>query len=86
MVELRWDPSISADDVHPDEETDDVPEPGSWAYVSLLDFLPGETEPQWKWAVLDRWDWDDANVIAEGYEATKEAAKGAVQRWSDSQV
>lgn len=75
---MDWHPGQSADELNPDEEVDlaKVGNPGGaeWAYVAK-----GTTA--WTWGVLDRWLWDDATVLAEGTEASKDAAKEAVQRW-----
>ena len=85
MTELNWYISASADDLHEDEEVDLMRVPGlngvCWAYVAL------ESEPdRWTWGVLDQWLWDDAETIASGEEATKEAAKAAVQKWVEVRV
>ena len=75
---LEWRASDSADDTHPDMETDltAIGSPGgaSWAYVAL----EGE---QWAWGVLDHWLWDNAETLAEGVAATKDGALGAVANW-----
>jgi hypothetical protein len=78
LSELEWYEATSADDLHPDEEVDLAkignPGGGEWAYVA-------DDSGGWAWGVLDRWLWDDASYLAQGKEATKEAAKAAVERW-----
>lgn len=75
---LEWRPSESADDTHLDEEVDldalDNPRGASWAYVA-------REVDEWEWAVLDRWLWDDAKVLASGLALDREAAKDAVAEW-----
>jgi hypothetical protein len=83
-MSLSWYPADSADEGAPDEEVslDGIAEGASWGYVAAESrSIQGTLTTRWSWGVLDSWLWDDADYLAQGEEATKEAARAALTSW-----